>query len=301
MIVIDQPHRPAQALKHWQRQPTVLQRSWRQLRREPVAGVAAVAIVGLVVLAVFAPLIAPYDPFASGVGDPLTPPGQDHWFGTDQLGRDLLSRVIFGARISLTVALIAVGLGTTTGVVIGLTCGFFEGLYDLLVQRLMDSILAFPALVLALVVVSMLGPDLTNVMLAVAVVIAPGASRVVRGATLSVKRMLYIEAARAIGVSTPRLILCHLIPNIAAPVIVLASVSMGGAILAETGLSFLGLGAQPPTPAWGLMLSTEGRRFMEEAPWLSIFPGLAIVTAVLSFNLLGDALRDLLDPKLRGR
>jgi peptide/nickel transport system permease protein len=301
MIVIEQPHRPAQALEHWRRQPTVLQRSWRQLRREPVAGVAAVAIVGLVVLAVFAPLIAPYDPFASGVGDPLTPPGPDHWFGTDQLGRDLLSRVIFGARISLTVALIAVGLGTTTGVVIGLTCGFFEGLYDLLVQRLMDSILAFPALVLALVVVSMLGPDLTNVMLAVAVVIVPGASRVVRGATLSVKRMLYIEAARAIGVSTPRLILCYLIPNIAAPVIVLASVSMGGAILAETGLSFLGLGAQPPTPAWGLMLSTEGRRFMEEAPWLSIFPGLAIVTAVLSFNLLGDALRDLLDPKLRGR
>ncbi|MCL6649033.1 MAG: ABC transporter permease, partial [Chloroflexi bacterium] len=155
MIVIEQPHRPAQALEHWRRQPTVLQRSWRQLRREPVAGVAAVAIVGLVVLAVFAPLIAPYDPFASGVGDPLTPPGPDHWFGTDQLGRDLLSRVIFGARISLTVALIAVGLGTTTGVVIGLTCGFFEGLYDLLVQRLMDSILAFPALVLALVVVSM--------------------------------------------------------------------------------------------------------------------------------------------------
>jgi ABC-type dipeptide/oligopeptide/nickel transport system permease subunit len=172
---------------------------------------------------------------------------------------------------------------------------------DLLIQRVMDSIMAFPALVLAMTLVAVLGPDLINVIVAIGIVTMPGVARVVRGATLAVRHRPYVEAARCIGARSARVLLLHVAPNVVAPIIVLASIGLGGAILAETGLSFLGLGAQPPTPSWGLLLSSDGRRFMEEAPWLALFPGLAIMFTVLAFNLLGDALRDVLDPRLRSR
>ncbi len=195
--------------------------------------------------------------------------------------------------------LLAVGIGTMAGMVIGLLCGYCEGRVDLVMQRVMDAIQAIPGLVLALAIVSVLKPSTTNAMLAIAIVIIPGNSRIVRGAVLSTKQNRYVEAAHAIGCRHPRIILSHILPNVTAPILVIASIWLGNAILIEATLSFLGLGTQPPTPSWGLMLSSTGRAFMEQAPWLAIFPGLAISLAVLGFNLFGDTLRDAWDPKLR--
>jgi peptide/nickel transport system permease protein len=197
------------------------------------------------------------------------------------------------------VGLLAVGIGTVAGMIIGLLCGYCEGRLDLILQRVMDAVQAIPGLVLALAIVSVLKPSTTNAMLAIAIVIIPGNSRIVRGAVLSTKQNRYVEAAQAIGCRHPRIILGHILPNVTAPILVIASIWLGNAILIEATLSFLGLGTQPPTPSWGLMLSSTGRAFMEQAPWLAIFPGLAISLAVLGFNLFGDTLRDAWDPKLR--
>jgi peptide/nickel transport system permease protein len=255
--------------------------------------------VTLVLTAVFADVLAPYDPVETRPEIRLQALSWAHPFGTDDIGRDVFSRIIYGARISLWVGLLAVGIGTVAGMIIGLLCGYCEGRVDLVLQRVMDAIQAIPGLVLALAIVSVLKPSTTNAMLAIAIVIIPGNSRIVRGAVLSTKQNRYVEAAHAIGCRHPRIILTHILPNVTAPILVIASIWLGNAILIEATLSFLGLGTQPPTPSWGLMLSSTGRAFMEQAPWLAIFPGLAISLAVLGFNLFGDTLRDAWDPKLR--
>ena len=272
---------------------------WNSIRRKPLGAVSA-AVIGLLVLtAIFADVLAPYDPLATHPEIRLAPPSRDHPFGTDDIGRDVLSRIIYGSRISLWVGLLAVGIGTIAGMVVGLVCGYWEGRLDLVVQRIMDAIQAIPGLILALAIVSVLTPNTTNAMLAIAMVIIPGNSRIVRGAVLAAKQNRYVEAAEAMGCRQPRILLSHILPNVTAPILIIASIWLGNAILIEASLSFLGLGTQPPTPSWGLMLSSTGRAFMEQAPWLAIFPGVAISLAVLAFNLFGDTLRDAWDPKLR--
>jgi len=272
---------------------------WLTMKRKPLGAVSAALLLVIVLTALFAPVLAPYDPLTTEPEVRLQAPSRAHLFGTDDIGRDVLSRIIYGARISLWVGLLAVGIGTAAGMVIGLLCGYCEGRVDLVAQRVMDAVQAIPGLVLALAIVSVLKPNTTNAMIAIAIVIIPGNSRIVRGAVLSAKQNRYVEAAQAIGCRHPRIILTHILPNVTAPILVIASIWLGNAILIEATLSFLGVGTQPPTPSWGLMLSSTGRAFMEQAPWLAIFPGLAISLAVLAFNLFGDTLRDAWDPKLR--
>ena len=269
------------------------------IRRKPLGAASALLIVLLVLTAIFANVIAPYDPLAAQPEVRLAPPSRAHLFGTDDIGRDVFSRVIYGSRISLWVGLLAVGIGTLIGMVIGLVSGYWEGHLDMVLQRVMDAIQAIPGLMLALAIVSVLKPNTTNAMLAIAVVIIPGNSRIVRGAVLSAKQNRYVEAAEALGCRQLHILALHILPNVTAPILIIASIWFGNAILIEATLSFLGLGTQPPTPSWGLMLSSTGRAFMEQAPWLAIFPGLAISLAVLGFNLFGDTLRDAWDPKLR--
>src|SRR5438445_12621642 len=271
---------------------------WLTMKRKPLGAASAALLALIVTTAIFADVLAPYDPLATQPEIRLAPPSRDHLFGTDDIGRDVLSRVVHGSRISLWVGLLAVGIGTVAGMVIGLLCGYCEGRLDLLVQRLMDAIQAIPGLILALAIVSVLKPSTTNAMLAIAIVIIPGNSRIVRGAVLSAKQNRYVEAAQAIGCRHPRIITTHILPNVTAPILIIASIWFGNAILIEATLSFLGPGTQPPTPSWGLMLSSTGRAFMEEAPWLAMFPGLAISLAVRGFHLFGDTLRDAWDPRL---
>ena len=274
---------------------------WDVMKRKPL-GVGSASIILLIVFtAIFANVLAPYDPLFTHPEIRLAPPSWQHPFGTDDIGRDVFSRIIYGARISLWVGLLAVGIGTVAGTIIGLICGYWEGRLDLVLQRFMDALMAIPGLILALAIVSVLRPNTTNAMLAIAVVIIPGNSRIVRGAVLSAKQNPYVEAARALGCRHLHIIVSHILPNVTAPILIIASIWLGNAIFIEASLSFLGLGTQPPTPSWGLMLSSTGRAFMEQAPWLAIFPGLAISLAVLGFNLFGDTLRDVWDPKLRGR
>jgi len=272
---------------------------WTVIKRKPLGMVSAGLIIILVLTANFANVLAPYDPLAAQPEIRLAPPSWAHPFGTDDIGRDVLSRVIYGSRISLWVGLLAVGIGTCVGMIVGLVSGYWEGRLDLMLQRVMDALMTIPGLILALAIVSVLRPSTTNAMLAIAMVIIPGNSRVVRGAVLSAKQNRFVEAAQAIGCRDYRIIASHILPNVTAPILILASIWLGNAILIEASLSFLGVGTQPPTPSWGLMLSSTGRAFMEQAPWLAFFPGLAISLAVFGFNLFGDTLRDAWDPKLR--
>jgi peptide/nickel transport system permease protein len=274
---------------------------WNVMRRKPLGMASAVLLIALVLTAIFADVLAPYDPLDARPEIRLQAPSRAHPFGTDDIGRDVLSRVVYGARISLWVGLLAVGIGTMAGMIIGLACGYWEGRLDIVLQRVMDAIQAIPGLVLALAIVSVLRPSTTNAMLAIAIVIIPGNSRIVRGAVLSAKQNRYVEAAQALGCRQLKIVLTHILPNVTAPILVIASIWLGNAILIEASLSFLGLGTQPPIPSWGLMLSSTGRAFMEQAPWLAIFPGMAISLAVFGFNLFGDTLRDAWDPKLRRR
>ena len=273
---------------------------WMVIKRKPLGAVSAIVIAALVFTALAADYLAPYDPLAPQPEIRLSAPSWAHPFGTDDIGRDVLSRIIYGARISLWVGLLAVGIGTVAGMIIGLACGYWEGQVDMALQRVMDAIQAIPGLMLALAIVSVLKPSTTNAMLAIAVVIIPGNSRIVRGAVLSAKQNKYVEAAEALGCRNLHILVTHILPNVTAPILIVASIWFGNAILIEATLSFLGLGTQPPTPSWGLMLSSTGRAFMEQAPWLAVVPGLAISLAVLGFNLFGDTLRDAWDPKLRG-
>ncbi|MBI2887714.1 MAG: ABC transporter permease [Chloroflexi bacterium] len=280
--------------------PGVLRRAFRVARQKPLGALSLVVILGLVVVAVLAPTLAPYDPYTLQEGQRLKPPGGAFPMGTDYIGRDVLSRIIWGSRISLYVGFLAVCLGTTVGAIMGLVSGFFEGKTDLIIQRVVDSLMAFPGLIFVMAMVSALGASTTNAMIAITFLIAPANSRIVRGAVMSIKQNQYIEAARAIGCGQPRILFRHILPNVFAPIIILASVGLGNAILTEASLSFLGLGTPPPTPSWGADLSGPGRQFMETGPWTAIFPGLAISVAVFAFNLFGDAVRDVLDPRLRG-
>ncbi len=272
----------------------------RFIRRKPLGLLSGLIILGLVVAAVAAPLLAPYDPLFQNPRNALRPPGPGHIFGTDQLGRDILSRVVWGARPALLVGLVSVSLATAWGTLLGLFSGYFGKWVDFILQRFVDTLMAFPTIILAIAVVAVLGTGTLNVTVALAIVLTPGVARVVRSATLAVKASQYIEAARCIGCADTRIMFRHILPNVLPPVIVVATVATGNAIVAEASLSFLGLGTQPPYPSWGNMLSGPARSYLELAPWLAIFPGLALSVVVLAFNLLGDALRDTLDPRLRG-
>jgi peptide/nickel transport system permease protein len=269
-------------------------------RRKPLGAIGGALVLALLVMAAFAERIAPYDYDQTIRGARMQPPSTAHWLGTDNLSRDMWSRVVYGARISVTVAFSTIVLGTLCATAIGVSSGYFGGLYDTAVQRVVDAWISFPFFVILLSVMAVLGPGLLNVVLALAIVITAAGSRVVRGATLSVAQNAYVEAARAMGCGHLRILLRYIVPNVMATVIVLATIGLGGVILAEGGLSFLGFGVPPPYPSWGAMLSGSGRTYMYRAPWMAIWPGVAISLAVFGFNMLGDALRDVLDPRLRG-
>src|SRR5262252_9279601 len=268
-------------------------------QRKPLGVVSAVLLVALILSAAGAGVLAPYDPLTVADAERLQPPSWTHPMGTDNLGRDILSRIIYGARISLWVGCLSVLIATGVGVIVGTVSAYAGGTVDLIVQRFIDAVQSIPGLILALVMVVVLGPSTATAIAAIAIVNIPSQARVVRGAVLAVTEELYIDAARAIGCSHSRLVLYHILPNIMAAVIVLASVLFGNAIIIEASLSFLGLGTPPPAPSWGGMLSGAGRQFMEQVPTLALFPGLAISTAVMACNLFGDMLRDMLDPRLR--
>jgi len=257
-----------------------------------------VVLALVIILAILAPIVVPDSPYVMNRIDSLQGPSRSHPMGTDELGRDLFSRVVYGARTSLLVAAIAVAIATLIGAPIGIAAGYFEGWIDSFSMRVMDVVFAFPALLLALTITAFLGPSLRNATLALGIVYAPGFARIVRGPVLSAKHQEYVEASRVSGAGHARILVRHLLPNVLSPLIVTATVTFSFALLAEAALSYLGLGAQPPEPSWGAMLS-GGRRFMETVPSLAIFPGIAIMVTVLATNLLGDALRDVLDPRLR--
>lgn len=253
-------------------------------------------IVGFMVAAIFAPLLAPYDPQAINLSEQLTPPSAAHWLGQDINGADILSRMLYGARISLVVSLAVVALAGSIGILLGLISGYFGGWTDTLLMRLVDILLAFPGLLLAIALVAVLGPDITNVIIALTVLGWVSFARLVRGQVLAVKEREFVMAARAAGASNRRIMLIHILPNIMGPVIVQATFAVAGVIIAESSLSFLGLGAPPGTPSWGAMLA-DGKQVLMDAPHVSIFPGIAIMLAVLAFNFVGDGLRDRYDPK----
>jgi peptide/nickel transport system permease protein len=268
--------------------------------RKPLGALGGAIVLVLIALALGADWIAPHPYDLAIRGTRMQPPSAQFWMGTDNLGRDVLSRVIFGARVSVTVGFGAVLLGTALATVIGITSGYFAGHYDIAVQRIVDAWQSFPFLVIILSLMAVLGPGLLNVIVALGVAGAAGASRVIRGATLGIVQNAYIEAARALGCGHLRILVRHVLPNVAAPIIVLATIGLGSAILSESALSFLGFGVPPPYPSWGAMLSGSGRSYMYQAPWMALWPGAAISLAVYGFNMLGDALRDVLDPRLRG-
>jgi peptide/nickel transport system permease protein len=275
--------------------------AWRRLRRNRAAVFGGIVVALIALLAVTAPLIAPYDPIKVSASEALRRPSLEHPFGTDQFGRDILTRVLYGGQISLRIGLISVGIASVSGIVLGLLAGFHGGVVGAIIMRLIDMLLAFPGILLALAVVGILGPSLVNVMIAVGIANIPHYTRVVRASVLSIKSSVYVDAARVIGCGDQRIMFQHILPNALASVIVLATLGVAGAILTGAGLSFLGLGVQPPTPEWGAMLS-GGRDQLRNSWWITTFPGLAIMVTVLAINLLGDGLRDALDPrqKLRG-
>ena len=244
-------------------------------------------------------LWAPFDP-VDIVGPRLAGPSSDHYFGTDQLGRDILSRVIHGAQIALLVGLVAMAISTFGGTMIGVASGYIGGRFDIIVQRVMDGLIAIPGLILAMTIVMVLGPSTFNAILAISVGIIPGQNRVIRGVVLSLSKNDYVLAAQAIGASRLHIMVRHIFPNVVPIMLILATGLLGGAILIEASLSFLGLGTQPPNPSWGNMLSREARAYLEIDPWLAVFPGVALTLTVLAFNLAGDAIRDLVDPRLKG-
>lgn len=272
--------------------------AWRALRRNSTAMAGLVGLVLLILSAIFAPQLSPYEPTKLDYAHSLEGPTPLHWLGTDDLGRDMLSRLLWGGRESLRVGILAVVISLVGGVLVGSVSGYYGGWVDALIQRVIDVFLAFPVILLLLSIVSILGPGLGTVMIALGVAGIPGYSRLVRGSVLATKNLEYVTAARVVGVRNWNIMFRHMLPNIIAPVIVLSTVSLGSSILVTAALSYIGLGAQPPSPEWGAMLN-QGREFIGLAWWISVFPGIAIFIAVLCVNLLGDGLRDALDPKLR--
>jgi len=272
----------------------------RLVKEKPLGTVGGVVTILLLLIAIFADLIAPYGMNETRVTDFLEPPSATHLLGGDQLGRDLFTRIVYGARISVIVGLAASSLAIVLTVTIGGLSGYFGGKFDLIVQRFVDAWMSFPALVLLIIIMSLIGASLWNVIMVLALVYGIGGSRTIRGAVMSVKENVYVQAAKAIGCSTPRILIRHILPNIIAPTIVLFSTRLPAVILTEASMSFLGFGIPPPAPSWGGMLSAEGRTHMFMSPGIAIYPGLALASVVFSVNLFGDALRDLLDPRLRG-
>jgi peptide/nickel transport system permease protein len=268
-------------------------------RRYPLGAVGAVIMLLFVLTALFANVISPFDPTSTNARASLAVPSVVHWLGADFMGRDVLSRIIGGARISLAVGLGAISLGCLVGIPIGLLSGYFGGWFDLIVQRVIDILQSLPLLVLALVMAAALGPSLRNTIIAIAIPLVPSIARIIRSNTLALREMPFVEAARAIGLSETWIAVRHVLPNTLAPLIVLATAQFGSAILVEASLSFLGLGVPEPYPSWGRMLSESAAEYIRTAPWLVIYPGVAISLAVFGANLLGDALRDMLDPRLR--
>jgi peptide/nickel transport system permease protein len=272
---------------------------WWRLFHNPIGMIGAVMVMLTFIVAAFAPVIAPYDPASQGSTRLLTP-SYEHLLGTDELGRDTFSRIVYGSRVSLEVGFIAVAVSLVFGGLLGLLAGFFGGVLDAVISRVVDILFAFPGLILAIVIAGLLGPSSRNAMIAIGVIYTPAFARVIRGSVLAIENELYIESARVAGASNSRLVRAHIMPNILAPLIVLVTVYLSSAVLAEAGLSFLGLGTQPPQPSWGGMLNAA-RTFMEINAWMAIAPGLAIMFVVLGLNFLGDGLRDVLDPRLRER
>jgi ABC-type dipeptide/oligopeptide/nickel transport system permease subunit len=286
-----------ETLEHMERPEPSWRLPVRRYLSHPGAVIGLIILLGWILVTILAPVLAPYDP-ADLVGRARQAPSAEHWLGTDMLGRDVLSRVIYGSRISISIGLIAVLLGGIPGVILGLLAGYFGGWVDTVISRFVDALLAFPSILLALVVIAALGASIQNMMIAVGIATLPDYARLVRGTVLSIKSQPYVEAARLVGNSHVRIMARHILINANAPIVVLATLQIGSAILIGAGLSFLGLGAQPPTPEWGLM-SAEGRQMLQRAWWISTFPGIAILSVVIACNLVGDGLRTALDPKMR--
>lgn len=272
--------------------------AWRRLKKNPTAMFGLYLIIFLLIVALFAPMIAPYDPFQINLIETVKAPSKAHWFGTDYYGRDILSRVIYGTRISMTVGFVVQLITLVIGVTFGAIAGYFGGKIDMILMRIVDVIMSFPGLLFIIAVRVALGPGLFNVFIAMSIVGWTGKARIVRSQVLAIRETEFIEAARALGASTPKIIIRHILPNCMAPMIVSVTMGIAGAIMSEAGLSFLGLGVQEPIPSWGSIVN-EGLPYLRVAPWYTLFPGLAIAMLVLAFNLLGDGLRDALDPKLK--
>jgi peptide/nickel transport system permease protein len=287
--------------------PEVAERGkwWRVVREfsrdRPLGALGAAIVVLNLVVAATANVISPYDPLATDYGAMLARPNAAHWLGTDAFGRDVLTRILYGSRTAMLVGFVAAIIGATVGAVIGVASAYFGGKVDLAIQRVMDIFLAFPLIILALAVVSILGSGIENVIVAIMIPMIPRAALVTRSSALAIREMPYVDAARAAGFRHRRIIMRHMLPNVMAPYLIMLTAFLGQAILLEASLSFLGLGVSEPTPAWGLMLRGAAVQFAEAAPWMAIFPGLAISMAVFAFNLFGDSLRDALDPRLRAQ
>ena len=273
--------------------------AWKFTREKPLGAAGAAIVVLMILAAVLADVIAPYKPLETDYGAMLGAPSAEHWLGTDEFGRDLLSRIIYGARTALLVGFTAAFVGATLGLVIGVASAYFGGRIDLIIQRLVDVFISFPIIILALAVVAVLGTGTDRVILAILIPMVPRAARICRASALAIRELPYVDAARAAGFRDERIILRHMVPNVVAPYLIVLTAFVGQAILLEASLSFLGLGVQEPTPAWGLMLHGGASQYAETAPWMAIYPGVAISLAVFGFNLFGDSLRDALDPKLR--
>ena len=271
---------------------------WPRIRRNRLALIGGSVVLALFLVSLLAPVVAPFDPSAINAYQVLSPPTWHHWFGTDELGRDVLSRILYGSRVSLKVGFVAVGIAVSIGTVIGLVSGYFSGLVDAALMRAVDVMLCFPAFFLILAIITFLEPSIWYIMMVIGLTGWMGVARLVRAETLSIREMDYILAARCIGCSNSRIIFRHILPNAVSPVLVSATLGIAGAILTESALSFLGIGVQPPTPSWGNIL-TSGKDYIEFAWWLSLFPGLAILVTVLSYNLLGEGIRDALDPRVK--
>ena len=268
------------------------------LTKNKAAVIGGIVIIFYILMMIFAPFIAPYDPFDISLEDKLTPPSFEHWMGTDDKGRDIFSRILYGSRLSIGVGFTSVLFGAFFGITLGLLAGYYGKWIDTIISRILDVMLAFPGILLALAIISALGPSLINVTIAVGVFSIPLFARIVRGSTMEVKQLEYIDAIRTLGANDFTIIFVHILPNILSPIIVQGSMRLATAILSAAGLSFLGLGAQPPSPEWGAMLSS-GRDFIFSAPYMAVFPGLMISILVLGFNLFGDGLRDALDPRMK--
>jgi peptide/nickel transport system permease protein len=269
-------------------------------RRKPLGAVGGIIVLVMLVMALGADWIAHYPYDQSIAGARMKPPGAQFWMGTDNLSRDMWSRVVYGARVSVTVGFATIALGTLMAAAVGISSAYIGGGYDMLVQRVVDAWMSFPYLVIILSIMSVLGPGLLNVILSLSILVAASGARVIRSAALSVMQNAYLEAAQAMGLGHLRIVLRYVLANVMGTVVILATIGLGAVILAESSLSFLGFGVPPPYPSWGAMLSGSGRSYMYRAPWMALWPGLAISLAVFGFNMLGDALRDVLDPRLRG-